>query len=490
MAGAELLLLGLTDGPAATRPPGRRLAEIACVSLVVFMVAIGLIGRLAGAHARMAQMAFTDQLTGLPNRNGLAEFLAGERARTDQRRLFALHIDLDHFKRINDTLGHQAGDHVLQVAAARMLERLRREDFLARVGGDEFCAVLVGLDHPEDAKRVARRIIEALDSPIDYLGNSCRIGASIGIAAGPKGAHPVTARVLMDADLAAYEAKAAGRGQVATFDERMRAELTRDRDVAERLAAAVESGAVVPHFQPVLSADGRRVLSLEVLAHWHDPDYGVIPPPLFLRIADQNNLVALLSDRIRRDSFLAFAGWRARAIAPACLSINLTANELKRERAAERLLASLHEANLGPRDLAVEVRESVCSERAHEIALASLSALSAAGVEIILDDFGEDQASLANLSRLQARTVKLDRKIVGRIGTAEDSMPLVTGLVGLARSMGIAVIAKGVESRSQIARLEGLACDGIQGEALARPMPADSFGEWLSLNAPHEPARA
>jgi diguanylate cyclase (GGDEF)-like protein len=469
--------------PAALPPALGRTLEIGLTAGAVFGVCRVLIGRLAGAHERMALMARTDPLTGLANRRGLIAFFEAGGAAPRPPWIAVLHIDLDHFKVVNDTLGHDAGDHVLRVAAARMRACLGGDDVLARTGGDEFCAVLPGAAGPLAAEGAARRLVAALGQPIDYRGAACRVGASVGIASGRVTGREDGERMLMDADLAAGEAKAAGRGRVARFDRRMREDLERERDIAARLVGALERGGIVPHFQPVTSPDGRRVLSVEALAHWNDPARGVIPPPLFLGIADRHNLIEQITERMLGESLAALRRWQDAGLAPPRLSLNMSATELRREGAVARIEGALETAGIAPARLAIEVREAVCHARGHEIALAALAEIAALGVEVTLDDFGEDQAAVANLQKLRVASAKIDRQLVARIGGDQDSIGLVRALAGLARSMQLSVYAKGVETAAQTGLLAPV-CDGLQGAALAPPMPEDRFADWLARRPP------
>lgn len=464
-----------------------RLFEIVTIAALAYVVSYLLINRLEGSHERMAQMALTDPLTGLPNRRGLMAHFAEVRNRTatlgGAQGFAVLHIDLDHFKAINDALGHDAGDHVLRVASARMLDRLRGNDLLARVGGDEFCAVLDAMPNPDHAGQVAQRIIRALEEPVDYSGQPCRAGASIGIAQGRGLARSAVERVLMDADLAVFEAKSAGRGQFTHFKPQMREDLERDRDIAERICAALDRGEISPVFRPVVDAAAGALLSVEAEPDWRRLATAALPAGHFLRVARTHDLMGKVTDVMLEALCAAYAGWRRDGVAPPQISLDLPATELKRKGTSEKLLWALDKAGIAPGHFAIEVGEQVCYGRGHELALGTLGNLAGAGIAIVLDDLGQDQGAVANIAKLNAKAAKIDPQIVAGIGRPDDGGKLIKGLLSLAHSMEIAVYAKGADTAEQAEFLRCAACDGLQGDAIAAPMPAAEFTAWLADRA-------
>ncbi|MGF1553524.1 MAG: putative bifunctional diguanylate cyclase/phosphodiesterase [Paracoccaceae bacterium] len=437
------------------------------------------------AHRRLA---FEDPLTATLNRRGMIERMGATLAPAQgaAQALAVLHVDLDHFKAVNDTLGHEAGDHVLSVAAERMRAAVGEAGVVCRAGGDEFTVLLPG-EAAGRAEEIAGAIVASLAEIIDWQGNPCAIGGSIGIAygggaEGPR--HPE--RLLADADLATYTAKAEGRGRYAVFDAALRAEMEAEARLVAALKRAIAEDRVEVWFQPVMDLASGRVASLEALARWRDAelgggDLGEVDPERFLDVAERHNLLDRLSRCVLARTVASIADWRARGLEPPRVSLNLARAELRVSGLAERLAAAVAEAGLSPEDVAVETTEAAAGGRGGEIARALLGDLRDRGFGVVVDRFGRDQVSLAAITAMRPTAVKLDRALVGDLGASAEGLTLLKGLVTLARSLSLEVVAAGVETRAQLAILEGVGCDAMQGFAVARPMSADSLAEWLTF---------
>ncbi|MEM8595355.1 MAG: EAL domain-containing protein [Pseudomonadota bacterium] len=453
-------------------------------------------GRLARLAEDFERLAFRDALTDLLNRRGLTDLMARKLspdAGGQRLPVAVLHIDLDHFKAVNDTLGHDAGDHVLEVTAERMAKTLAEETSdaaLCRIGGDEFCALIWG-SAAERAIQAGEALVAVARIPIDWKGNTCQIGASIGVASGGGADGPhAPERLLTDADLATYVAKEEGRGRVAVFDASLRAERDAEARMTVALTRAMEavgsdesgqSGGLSVWFQPAVALGSGGVMVAEALARWRDPDLGEVEPETFLAVAERHGLAERLSSRLLEAVGDAVAQWRAEGVELPIISINLGAMELRLRDIDQRVETVLERAGIPPEGLAVEVRERAATGRGAQLALEALARLRARGVHVIVDRFGRDEVSLSTITAMGASGVKLDRALVGQLGEDADGLALLRGLVSLAGSLSLPVIATGVETKAQLKPLEELGCTALQGFAVARPEPQASFAGWLSF---------
>ncbi|MEL6266084.1 MAG: EAL domain-containing protein [Pseudomonadota bacterium] len=479
------------------------LSGLATLSLVALTLVLAAQAGLT-LHARAAdtfekarrdfeRMAFHDPLTDVLNRRGLTRLLdgvlgtgKGDAPPASQDAVVALHIDLDHFKAVNDTLGHEAGDHVLEVATERMKTAVGTLGSVARVGGDEFCVVLTG-DGVARAEAVAGEIVERTREPIDYGAQQCRIGASIGIArAGGDAPALSTERLLSDADLATYVAKSEGRGRYAFFDMALREKVEREGKIAAGLREALDQGALGLWLQPVVTPTADTVLGAEALLRWRDPRLGEIEPETLLAVAEQHNLLDQVQDRVHL-MLAEVLGALIRADAlPGRIGLNMDGAELRRHGVVDRLRFALDRAECPPERIAVEVTERACGGRGAELALETVRGLRRLGLGVTVDRFGRDDVSLAGLTEIRATGVKLDRALVRQLGPGGEGQTLLRGLVSLSRSLSLEICACGVETREQLALLGEVGCDSLQGHAIARAMPVDSYVEWATFFTPKE----
>ncbi|MEM6546794.1 MAG: EAL domain-containing protein [Pseudomonadota bacterium] len=466
------------------------LAELCLMVLVVRAIAKPTLQRLRDARDEMERMALCDALTELYNRRGLQHYLTEALAPTASGypgEVAVMHIDLDHFKSVNDTLGHDAGDHVLKITAERMTKVIRDRGRVCRVGGDEFCVAMPGLTDIALTAEIAGEIVQDCRQTIEFEGKPCQIGTSIGIAYGGGPANTSEPnQLLTNADLAVFVSKAGGRGRFTFFDGGLRTEMEAEIRVLDRLRAALDAEQMQPWFQPVMDTDGSRILSAEALLRCPEVDGSYVDPENLIVVAEKNNLLDRVNEVMIATTLKTMAEWRKKGVPVPRITLNLTGPEVKAHGFVDRLKLHLDALDLHPNMIGVEVAENVCNERGAELAIKSLHDLRALGVEVTVDDFGRDQASLSNLTQMKAAAVKIDQNIVSQLGQNAESAALLSGLVALARSMNLKVIAAGVEGREQLRALQAIDCDGLQGFAVARPMPSESFAEWLELNGGFE----
>jgi diguanylate cyclase (GGDEF)-like protein len=441
------------------------------------------------AHQRLAFMAHFDSLTGLANRVQLREqlslALAGATAVPPQR-CALVWLDVDHFKTINDTLGHAAGDAVLVATAQRLRACLRPSDLPARLGGDEFALLL--RDPPADAylPALAQRLVDTLCQPIEVDGRPVPVGVSLGLAVAPD--HGSTLDELMaHADLALYAAKEAGRSRHACYVPRLGDRHRRQLQLESGLREALALGQLHLHWQPRIAIGSWQVLGAEALLRWDHPELGPVSPVEFIPVAEQSGLIADIGAWV-----LARACHEAKAL-PATMqvSVNVSPAQLRREDFAHTVRSALAAAELPADRLEIEITESLFID-ATALALRHLHTLRAAGTRVALDDFGTGYSSLAYLRRFPFDTLKIDRSFVRELLQRHDARAIVTTIIELARTLGMQTLAEGVEEPAQLAALREAGCDAIQGFLVARPMPLAALcqllGNW-TVPTPESVAR-
>jgi diguanylate cyclase (GGDEF)-like protein len=441
-------------------------------------------GRLATVNTQLEVLATTDPLTGLANRTLLRERV--ELALAGTSRLALLLMDLDRFKEINDTLGHQAGDQLLQQIALRLRDVVRDGDTVARLGGDEF-AVLLPTANSDAAIRVARGLLSALTEPCDLGGYRVDIGASVGIALYPDhGSDPTT--LLREADVAMYTAKRARTGHAvyaAAQDHYTPVRLALMSELREALAA----DALILHYQPQVSligASAGHLLQVEALLRWPHPEHGMIPPDEFIPLAEHTGLIGALTAWVLGRALGQVAAWEASGLATG-VAVNLSAHTLHEPDVYDLVADALHRHGVAPARLTLEVTESALMldpDRARAV----LVRLRDLGVRISIDDFGTGYSSLGYLKDLPVDEVKIDKGFVLGMGVGGDTGPLknaalVQSIVAMAHALGLGVVAEGVETASVARRLASLHCDIAQGYYLSRPLPAAELAHWAQAQA-------
>ena len=429
---------------------------------------------------RLAHRAFHDPICDLANRALFVDRLehALYTVSAPQERMAVVFIDLDDFKKINDSLGHPAGDELLRICARRLTERLAAGDTAARLGGDEFAVLLETCSSPEAAAQMARYLLDALAEPLELAGRRLAVSASAGIALVDRREQPPADEVLRNADIALYRAKDDGPGSYRLDEERMHAALLRRMELEAELRRAIAADQFMLQYQPIVVADSGQVVGAEALVRWEHPERGVISPGLFIPIAEQAGLIALLGGWILREAVRHAAEWRAAGVGGGELwvSVNLSVEQLANPALVGEVELALKEFGLPPHLLMLELTESAVM-RDVVTAAQRLDALKALGVRIGVDDFGEGHSSLAYLASLPLDMLKIPKTFVDPVGAPGANLALVRAIVELARSFGLHTVAEGIEEREQLAPLIGLGCELAQGYLFAKPASAAAVAE-------------
>ncbi|WP_416795586.1 EAL domain-containing protein [Ciceribacter azotifigens] len=423
------------------------------------------------ARQHMEHNSLHDALTSLPNRRYLDQYLAklGEKA-GDSEHFTLLHIDLDRFKDINDTLGHGAGDHILRQAALRLRESIRAEDFVARIGGDEFVVVCAGALKEREHLELAKRLIDAINLPLAYAGHECRIGASIGVASRADSGMQIE-QLLVNADIALYEAKRHGRNRVERYNDDLKSLTITTKKTADAILRSLEKSDFVAYFQPQFDAHTLEISGVEALARWEHPELGILGPDKFLKVAENLNVVSQIDAMILDQALFQLARWRANDLDIRKVSVNISAQRLF----DEALFQHLDRLKLLPGSLSFELLESISFDDKGSAVVESIERIRRYGIDIEIDDFGTGYASILSLLKISPRRLKIDRQLTFPIIESPAQRRLISSIVEIGRSLGIEIVAEGVETMEHAAILRDLGCQSLQGYALARPMDGAAF---------------
>ncbi len=427
------------------------------------------------AKARIEHNALHDPLTGLPNRRYLDEELErlSKAVWAAGREIALLHLDLDRFKQINDTLGHSAGDAMLMHVAQLLRQNVRRDDFVARIGGDEFvivCAIEKGSDYLDD---IASRIIRQGSRPVSYQGHQCRFGISIGIAAEDNAID--AERLLINADIALYRAKSRGRNRYEFFTDALQSEITKNRKVADDILGGLERGEFITYYQPQFDAHTQEIAGVEALVRWAHPVEGILAPEVFLRTAEELNVVSMIDRIVLEQTLKNFEHWNKLGLGVPRVSVNVSARRLR----DEELIDGLKKMKIKPGTLSFELLESIFLDETDEIVRWNVDQLKELGIDIEIDDFGTGYASIVSLLKLQPRRLKIDRQLVQPIVKVVRQRHLVESIVDIGKTLGIGVIAEGVETLEHARILKKIGCDELQGFAFGQPLSAPDLEEYL-----------
>jgi diguanylate cyclase (GGDEF)-like protein/PAS domain S-box-containing protein len=433
---------------------------------------------------KIQQLAFYDPLTQLPNRQLLQERLKHsiEVERRGGKKLAFLMLDLDRFKSVNDSLGHQAGDELLQQVAARITALLRNVDMVARWGGDEFVVLLEDIAHSDDAARIAEAIITDLSKPFCLLQcDNVQIGTSIGISLYPE--HGDSYEILMDhADAALYQAKDAGRGCFAFFSKDLTIAAREHMELETRLSRAVEKQELSVLFQPQVNLISGRIIGAEALVRWQDPIEGLTSPLKFIPIAEKTNLIVEIGGWVLRETCRQGQQWLDEGLEPLTLAVNVSPHQFQRSDICALVATVLKDTGFPANQLELEITESGLMG-SQDQATVILNNLRALGIRLAIDDFGTGYSSLAYLKHFPLDILKIDKSFIDDIPFHKDDMEIAATIVAMGHILGFKVLAEGVETPEQLAFLQEKGCDSYQGYIKSKPVSAHEFAELLRKQA-------
>ena len=478
----------IAGGNLALQLPVRGPAEAATVAQAFNAMSVSL----KTAHERLVHAAIHDHLTQLPNRSLFAQRLERALARRIRRKDYqfaVLFVDLDRFKHVNDSLGHTAGDRLLVLFADRLASAVRAEDVvsrmpgagsvpeptLARFGGDEFAVLLDGIREPLDAVRVAKRVQQMAEEPLSLDGQDVFATASIGVAVATD-SHKSAEDIIRDADLAMYRAKHGGAGGYSVFDAALHEMAVRRLRLETDLRRAAERGEFLVWYQPIVSLASEEIVGAEALVRWRHPEHGLVPPQEFLGVAEEIGLIAQIDEFVLVESCRQARAWQeeGQLSTSGSISVNLSARAFAQESLVKRVADILRETGCPASALRLEITEGVAIKDAARARMV-LADLRRIGVRISLDDFGTGYSSLSYLQSLPLDVLKIDRSFVTGIGSDADKGEIVKLIVGLARGLGLEIVAEGVESGTQIDYLRTLGCQYGQGYYFAKPADAAAW---------------
>ncbi len=429
--------------------------------------------------ARVEHLAYHDSLTGLPNRSLFSNLLAQslKLARRHDRRLVVMFLDLDRFKHINDTLGHEAGDHLLKEVATRLQSCLRDSDTVARLGGDEFVVLLPELREENYAATVARKILSSVALPFALDGQEFRVTASIGICVYPEdGLDEQTLK--KNADLAMYRAKEEGKNNFQFYSDKLNAYSLARLALESGLRHAVERNEFQLNYQAKREIRGGRVTGVEALLRWQHPDLGTVAPMQFIPVAEETGLIVGIGKWVLGTACRQSVAWRKQGLPGLSMAVNLTARQFTDERLLPDLAAIIADTGMDARMLELEIAESMLM-RDVEKAMKILTGLKDMGIRIAIDDFGIGYSSLSRLKQFPLDTIKIDRSFIRDVASVAENKDLAAAIIAMGRTLSLTVVAQGVETKEQADFLRANACDEFQGFYLDKPASADQIEELL-----------
>ena len=432
----------------------------------------------------LERRASHDPLTGLPNRHTFVDRLGMALLRTKRgkegRKVGVLFMDLDGFKNVNDSLGHEAGDRLLVTVAERLKKRLRPEDVLARFGGDEFAVLLEEVEDASETIRVAQRIAEALREPFTVNDHQVNLSTSVGIALGSAQAKDDPEGMLREADVAMYRAKEQGPGRFAVFDPDMQTRAQERVELEAELRRALEQGEFVLYYQPEVSLYNGSMVGLEALLRWQHPEKGLLKPSAFVPLAEETDVIAPIGRWVLEEACRQAKRWEEEhpLASPMTMEVNLSSKQLRRRELARTVEEALTRAGVEAHTLALDITETVLIGASEHNAQA-LEALKKMGIRLSLDDFGTGYSSLSYLKRLPVDRVKVDRSFVKGLGGNATDTAVVRMIIELCHTLGVEVLAEGVETSEQAALLKDMGCDVGQGYYFARPLRSEELAEQL-----------
>lgn len=452
-----------------------------------FMAIFHDITEIKRSQDQLHHQANHDALTGLPNRllfrDRLSQALA--HAKRNSLQLALLFIDLDNFKHINDSMGHEVGDLLLKEVAGRLVTCVREEDTVARLGGDEFTLVLHEVKGERGAVQVARKVLESLARPMNLKDNEVRIGASIGITLYPADGEDL-ASLLRNADMAMYRAKRQGRNTYQLFTSTMQEEAVQAMALENAMRRALEEEEFTVYYQPRLEIKTQRIMGMEALVRWDHPTRGLLAPGVFINLAEETGMILAMGEFVLRRACREAQAWRQAGNQGLCVSVNLSPRQFEQENLVAMVEEVLLETGLPSIYLELEITEGAVMKSVDK-AVATLVDLAAMGVRLSLDDFGTGYSSLNYLKRFPLSALKIDQSFVRDLNRDPNDAAIVQTIIAMGHTLDLQVVAEGVETAEQLAFLSGSGCDEFQGYLFSRPLPAAQFGELLTTYRPSAP---
>lgn len=435
--------------------------------------------RVKDSEASFTHLAQHDALTNLPNRLLVRDRMeqAISHARRDAKRVALLFLDLDNFKTINDSLGHDAGDELLQEVARRLREAVRDIDTVSRQGGDEFLLVMADVEELAAVSALAARLQQRLADPFSLKGMQIVSSSSIGISLFPDDGEDFET-LLKHADTAMYQAKAAGRNTYCFFDEQMNADTRERLGLEQDLRQALSRGEFVLHYQPIVDLRDGRLLAAEALLRWQHPQRGLVGPDLFIRVAEQSGLIVEIGEWVLDEACRQAMLWQATGLPRLVVSVNLSAVQFRRGNPESLVAAALNRYGLPPGCLELELTESILLQDSPNF-IEQLHHLKALGVRLSIDDFGTGYSNLSYLQRFRVDKLKIDQSFVRRLQGNPQEQAIVTAIIQMARSLNLLTTAEGIEDEETRQLLAALGCDQGQGYLFARPLAADDFRAFV-----------
>jgi len=454
------------------------------------------------AKAYQDHLVYYDSLTGLPNRRRFAERLelALDHAKQSRESGAILHIDLDRFKKINDTLGHSAGDELLRQVSQRLEKHIRDGDSLgrlydvgerasiSRLGGDEFTILLPEIGHVQSITYLAQRILAVMEVPFEINGNELFVTPSIGISIFPDDGMDMDA-LLKHADIAMYQAKQHGRNGFEFYSSEMNARALEQLKMEAGLRTALDNNELQLYYQPKLDVMNGGIVGAEALLRWEHPEMGMVSPVDFIPLAEETGLIVPIGARVLKMACRQARAWHDAGYGFLQIAVNVSIRQLQDSTLVRTVQAALEESGLQPQALTLELTENMLMENA-EASIEKLQQLKGLGVKISIDDFGTGYSSLAYLQKFTIDELKIDRSFIMQIEAGTDKAPIVEAVVAMARSLNLAIVAEGVETCAQLEYLQKKECDVYQGFLFSKPVPADEFANLLAGTRSDVPVRA
>jgi diguanylate cyclase (GGDEF)-like protein/PAS domain S-box-containing protein len=431
------------------------------------------------AQERIQYLATHDNMTGLPNRAMFTEMLnnAIATARRYQRSFALLFLDLDRFKNINDTFGHEIGDLLLKEMAKRLADTLRDSDVVARLGGDEFVILLQETGDQQDVTMVARKLLAMLNKPVVLLSQECRITASIGISLYPNDAQDEQS-LMKNADIAMYRAKEEGRSNFQFYSERINVHSLERLALETSLRSALERQELSLHYQAKLGLRNGVITGVEALLRWHHPELGMISPAQFIPLAEETGLIIPIGKWVLRTACEQNVVWQKQGLPPLCMAVNLSPRQFSDDDLLKDITETLQETGMQPELLELELTEGMVMQNPDR-AVRILTEIKKAGIRLAIDDFGTGYSSLAQIKRFPIDTIKVDRSFIREIPHDGEDRAITEAIIAMGKTLSLTVVAEGVETEAQQRFLREHACDEMQGYYFNRPAEAEQFAEFV-----------